>query len=205
MEYLSKHIKQAIEEISRLPGIGKKTALRLVLHLLKQPESGIELLTSSINSLIKETKYCDTCHMVGDSTDCFCRTINRDTTTICVVEDLPDTLAIQNTAQYNGMFHVLGGVISPINGIGPEDIAVGTLIDRLKNRDKEVKEVIMALPATMEGDTTAFYIARKLSALSVRVSTIARGVPVGSELEYTDEVTLGRSIMTRTEFNVDDE
>ncbi len=202
MDYPSKHIENAVTEIAKLPGIGKKTALRLVLFLLKQPDSFAEGLSSAINSLVQETRYCKTCHMVGDSEECFCRTASRDTSVLCVVEDIPDIMAIQNTAQYRGLFHILGGVISPINGIGPDDLHINTLLQRL---DVEpIEEIILALPATMEGDTTSFYIAKKLMNKNIRVSTIARGVPVGSELEYTDEVTLGRSILTRTEYKIND-
>lgn len=203
MEYPSKLVEKAVEEISKLPGIGRKTALRLALHLLKQPEEASESLSSSLTELRKNIKYCKTCHIIADTEDCTCKTISRDVTTICVVEDTPDVLAIRNTGQYNGLFHVLGGRISPIDGIGPDNIKIETLIQRVKEKDSEVKEIILALSSTMEGDTTAFYITKMLKDTGVKVTTIARGIPVGGELEYADELTLGRSIATRTVFGVE--
>ena len=202
MEYPSQLVQNAVEEIAKLPGIGKKTALRLALHLLKQPENSTSELSESLSSLRANIKYCTTCHIIADTEDCTCQNAYRDTSVICVVEDTPDVLAIQNTGQYNGMFHVLGGRISPMDGVGPEDVNIETLINRIKNND-EIKEIILALSATMEGDTTAFYITKLLKELNVKVTTIARGIPVGSELEFADEVTLGRSIATRTLFNQD--
>lgn len=202
MEYPSQLVERAVEEISRLPGIGKKTALRLALHLLKQPEGITSDLSSAIEDLRKNIKYCKTCHIIADVEECTCQTAYRDTSVICVVEDTPDVIAIKNTGQYNGLFHVLGGRISPMDGIGPENINVESLINRIK-ADEQVKEVILALSATMEGDTTAFYITKLLKEHSIKVTTIARGIPVGSELEFADEVTLGRSIATRTLFNQD--
>lgn len=201
MEFPNELIEEAVLEISKLPGIGKKTALRLALHLLKQDESLTENLTDALVRLRKETKYCETCHIISNTTDCTCRTINRDTSVICVVEDTPDVMAIKNTGQYNGLFHVLGGIISPINGVGPEDINIETLISRIKDGNGETKEVILALSPTMEGDTTSFYISRKLEELGVKISSIARGIPIGGELEYADEITLGRSIITRTDYS----
>ncbi|RED99810.1 recombination mediator RecR [Marinoscillum furvescens] len=203
MEYPSKLVEQAVEEISRLPGIGKKTALRLALHLLKQPESQTAALSESLKDLREQIKYCQTCHIIADTEDCTCQTPSRDTTVICVVEDTPDVLAIRNTGQYNGLFHVLGGRISPMDGIGPDQVKIDSLIARVKQSGSEVKEVILALSSTMEGDTTAFYITKMLKETGVKVSTIARGIPVGGELEYTDELTLGRSIATRTLFSAD--
>lgn len=198
MEYPSTLIEEAVKEISRLPGIGKKTALRLALHLLKEKEDVTEGLVAALSQLRKDTKYCNTCHVISHTHDCTCRTVQRDLSVICVVVDTPDMLAIRSTGQYAGMFHVLGGVISPIGGVGPDDLNIETLVKRILESDGEVKEVILALSATMEGDTTAFYLSKKLAPLGVKISTIARGIPIGGELEYADEVTLGRSIVTRT-------
>lgn len=206
MNFPSKLIEDAVNEISRLPGIGKKTALRLALHLLKQKESVAEELANSIISLRKDIRYCKVCHNISDSEICsICSGNRREKTLICVVEDIPDVLAIENTSQYNGLYHVLGGVISPIQGIGPDEINIESLLRRIKNpySGEKVEEVILALPTTMEGDTTSFYITRKLKELDVKVSTIARGIPIGGELEYTDEVTLGRSILTRVNYSAD--
>lgn len=203
MEFPNELVEEAVAEIAKLPGIGKKTALRLALHLLKQDESMTENLSEALIRLRKDTKYCNTCHIISNTPDCTCRTISRDVSVICVVEDTPDVMAIRNTGQYNGLFHVLGGIISPINGIGPEDINIETLLKRIVENDGEVKEVILALSPTMEGDTTSFYISRKLENLGVKISSIARGIPIGGELEYTDEVTLGRSIVTRTDYHKD--
>ncbi len=206
MNFPSKLIEDAVTEISRLPGIGKKTALRLALHLLKQKVNVTEELSHSLLNLRKEIKYCTSCHNVSDQDICsICGGIRRDRSIICVVEDIPDVLAIENTSQYNGLYHVLGGVISPIQGVGPDEIKIDSLIDRISKatEDRKVREVILALPVTMEGDTTSFYITRKLKELGVKVSTIARGIPVGGELEYTDEVTLGRSILTRVNYTTD--
>ena len=200
MNFPPKLVENAIEEISRLPGIGKKTALRLVLHLLKQPESSTDNLTAALNDLREGIRYCGTCHIISDTTECTCRTIKRDLTTMCVVEDTPDVLAIENTAQYRGLYHVLGGVISPIEGVGPGDVNIESLINRVKDSEPKIEEVILALNPTMEGDTTAFYITKKLKEYGVKITTIARGIPIGGELEYADEVTLGRSIMTRTTY-----
>jgi len=201
MEFPSELIEEAVREISKLPGIGKKTALRLALHLLKEDESSTIHLSDAILKLRKDTKYCNTCHVISDTTDCTCRTMNRDLSTVCVVQDTPDVLAIRNTGQYQGLFHVLGGLISPIQGVGPEHLHIDSLIARIQESPGELKEVILALSASMEGDTTAFYIARKLEKLDVKVSMLARGIPVGGELEYADEVTLARSIVTRTSYN----
>ncbi len=200
MEYPSQLVKRAVEEIAKLPGIGKKTALRLVLHLLKQPKEFTSGISDSIRELREQIKYCSTCHIIADTEECTCQTAYRDTSIVCVVEDTPDVLAIRNTGQYNGLFHVLGGRISPMDGIGPENVNIDSLVQRIKIDDK-VKEVILALSATMEGDTTSFYITKLLKDYEVKVTTIARGIPVGSELEFADEITLGRSIATRTLFN----
>jgi len=197
MEYPSKLIEEAVNEISKLPGIGKKTALRLALHLLKQDTTETLQLAEALVNLREQTRYCKICHIISDSEECTCENINRDRTMICVVEDTPDAIAIQNTAQYNGYFHILGGVISPLEGIGPSDIRIDTLLKRVNDPESTIKEVIFALSPTMEGDTTAFYLAKKLKETEVKITTIARGVPVGGELEYTDEITLGRSIAQR--------
>ncbi|MEM7296856.1 MAG: recombination mediator RecR [Bacteroidota bacterium] len=202
MEYPSQLVERAVEEISKLPGIGKKTALRLVLHLLKQPEHTTSDLSTSLKELRENIKYCKTCHIIADTEECTCQNAYRDTSVICVVEDTPDVLAIRNTGQYNGLFHVLGGRISPMDGIGPENVNIESLVSRVR-KDDEVKEVILALSATMEGDTTSFYITKLLKEFDIKVTTIARGIPVGSELEFADEVTLGRSIATRTLFSQD--
>ncbi|WP_200975871.1 recombination mediator RecR [Echinicola sp. 20G] len=206
MNFPSKLIEDAVNEISRLPGIGKKTALRLALHLLKQPEVVSENLTESITKLRKDTKYCKVCHNISDQEVCsVCQGVRRDKGLICIVEDIPDVLAIENTSQYNGLYHVLGGVISPIQGIGPEELKIDSLMQRIEqpHSGEPVNEVILALPSTMEGDTTSFYITRKLKEKGIKVSTIARGIPIGGELEYTDEVTLGRSILTRVNYSIE--
>jgi len=202
MEYPSKLIEDAVNEVSKLPGIGKKTALRLVLHLVKENENRTLALTESLNKLRTQIKFCKTCHNISDDDECvICRSHRRDKTILCVVEDCNDVMAIENTSQYLGIYHVLGGVISPMNGIGPSELKIESLISRLSQKQNEVKEVILALSPTMEGDTTAFYINRKLKDLSIKVTSIARGVSVGSELEYSDEITLGRSITGRTLFD----
>ena len=203
MEFPSELVEEAVREISKLPGIGKKTALRLALHLLKQRKETTYDLSEALIKLRNDTKYCNTCHIISHTTDCTCRTINRDTSIVCVVEDTPDVIAVRNTGQYNGLFHVLGGVISPVDGIGPDELHIESLISRIKNSEEEIKEVIFALSPTMEGDTTAFYISRKLEGLDVKVSSIARGIPLGGELEYADEVTLGRSIVTRRDYKTE--
>ncbi|MEQ9229630.1 MAG: recombination mediator RecR [Cyclobacteriaceae bacterium] len=198
MEYPSKLIERAVEEISRLPGIGKKTALRLALHLLKKPEEETANLSFALQELRNKIQYCKKCHMISDGETCStCTSAYRDPSMICVVEDSPDVLAILNTAQYSGHFHVLGGRISPMDGIGPDQINIETLIRRVKAGG--IAEIVLALSATMEGDTTSYYITKMLKDEGVKVTTITRGIPVGSEIEYADEVTLGRSILTRTE------
>ncbi len=202
MEYPSKLIEDAVNEVSKLPGIGKKTALRLVLHLVKENENRTLALTESLNKLRTQIKFCKTCHNISDDDECgICRSHRRDKTILCVVEDCNDVMAIENTSQYLGIYHVLGGVISPMNGIGPSELKIESLISRLSQKQNEVKELILALSPTMEGDTTAFYINRKLKDLNIKVTSIARGVSVGSELEYSDEITLGRSITGRTLFD----
>jgi len=202
MEYPTKLIEDAVNEISKLPGIGKKSALRIVLHLLKENKEYTQSISEALVRLREETKYCRICHMISDSEDCTCLTPKRDTSVICVVEDTPDIIAIRGTAQYNGMFHVLGGLVSPIDGIGPEDLNIASLIERVQNQENPVREVILALSSSMEGDTTAFYIAKKLKPYGISITTIARGIPVGGELEFTDEITLGRSIVKRINYDL---
>jgi len=188
-----------VAEFSKLPGIGRKTALRLVLWMLRQEDADVEQFAEAVSRLKHEVKYCKTCHNISDSEVCpICGDPRRDKTTVCVVENIQDVMAIENTQQFHGLYHVLGGVISPMDGIGPSDIEIDSLVKRVA--EGGVQEVILALSPTMEGDTTNFYIFRKLSTYDVKVSVIARGVSVGNELEYTDEVTLGRSIMNRTLF-----
>ena len=201
MEVSSKLLEQAVEEISKLPGIGKKTALRLALYLLKQPQDQTLLLTQKLRELRENIKYCQICHIISDIEDCTCKKISIDPELICVVEETTDVLAIRNTGQYNGMFHVLGGRISPIDGIGPDELMIASLINRIKLSEGGIKEIILALSGTLEGDTTAFYLTRQLEKLDVEVTSITRGIPVGGELEYADEVTLGRSIITRSKVN----
>ncbi|TJZ50597.1 recombination protein RecR [Sphingobacterium olei] len=199
MNFSSKLLEQAVDEFGRLPGIGRKTALRLVLHLLKQSDMEVSRFTQSLSNLKENIKYCSTCFNISDEAICeICQSLKRDKSTICVVEDTRDVMAIENTNQYQGVYHVLGGLISPMDGIGPADLKIEGLIDRL--RKGEINEVILALSATMEGDTTIFYLYRKLKEFNVQVSTIARGIAFGGELEYVDEITLGRSIATRVPY-----
>ncbi|WKN41826.1 recombination mediator RecR [Tunicatimonas pelagia] len=198
MEYPSKLIEDAVNEISKLPGIGKKSALRLALHLLKQDEDRTQSLADSLVNLRTKTQYCQVCHNIADAPICaICQNRQRDRSIICVVETATDLIAIENTSQYRGLYHVLGGVISPLDGVSPSDLAIDSLLQRMNADDSEVREVLLALSATMEGDTTAFFITKKLKPLDVKITSIARGVPIGSELEYTDEITLGRSIVGR--------
>lgn len=199
MAYSSKLIEQAVAEVSKLPGIGKKSALRVVLYLLRQDLSETTMLADALQKLRSEIKYCTECHNISDREVCeICASHKRDETVICVVEDIRDVMAIENTEQFFGKYHVLGGIISPMDGVGPDDLNIESLVGRIQKL-KRVEEVILALPATVEGDTTAFFLTKKLQPLNVKVSSIARGVPIGSELEYTDEITLGRSIMNRRE------
>ena len=197
MAYSSKLIEQAITEVSKLPGIGKKSALRIVLHLLRQDPAETSLLAKGLEDLRENIKYCTVCYNISDDDVCsICSSHKRDDTLICVVEDIRDVMAIENTAQYFGLYHVLSGIISPIDGIGPDELNIDALVRRLEG-DNKINEIILALPSTMEGDTTAFYLTKKLQDFNIKITGIARGVPVGSELEYTDEVTLGRSILSR--------
>lgn len=195
----SKLLENAVSELSKLPGIGKKTALRLVLHLLKQDAVNSDALGQSIIRLRREINYCSQCHNISDSETCLiCSNPLRDHSLVCVVEDVRDVMAIENTNQYKGIYHVLGGIISPMDGIGPGDLNIDSLV--AKAASGEIKEVIMALSATMEGDTTNFYVYKRLKDYELAVSTIARGIAVGDDLEYTDEITLGRSIVNRTPY-----
>ena len=199
-QYPSHLLERAVQEFSKLPGIGRKTALRLVLHELRQPTEDVQSFAESLLTMKREVKFCKCCHNISDSDVCpICSDAHRDATTICVVENIQDVMAIENTQQFHGLYHVLGGIISPMDGIGPADLEIESLVSRVA--EGEVKEVILALSPTMEGDTTNFYIFRKLAAYNVSISVIARGIAVGNELEYTDEVTLGRSILNRTPFN----
>ncbi|SEM63370.1 DNA replication and repair protein RecR [Prevotella sp. ne3005] len=199
-QYPSQLLEKAVAEFAKLPGVGRKTALRLVLWLLRQEDEETEQFAEAVRRLKQEVKYCKTCHNISDTDQCpICADPKRDGSLVCVVENIQDVMAIENTQQYHGLYHVLGGVISPMDGLGPSDIEIDSLVSRVA--EGQVKEVILALSPTMEGDTTNFYIFRKLAGYEVKVSVIARGVSVGNELEYTDEVTLGRSIMNRTPFN----
>jgi recombination protein RecR len=205
MEYPSKLIERAVEEISKLPGIGKKTALRLALHLLKESENNTLSLSEALVDLRTKTTYCKKCLNISDADVCnVCSSHRRDRSIICVVEDTRDVLAVENTSQYTGLYHVLGGVISPIEGVGPGELNIEQLLKRVENTEDPVKEIIFALSPTMEGDTTAFYLTKKLKAFGLNISTIARGIPIGGELEYADEITLGRSIVSRTTYKQED-
>ncbi len=192
-------MENAVYEMSQLPGIGKRTALRLVLHLLKQPEQRTLELSTALAKLREEANFCSTCHNISDTEICeICASPKRNRSQICVVEDVRDVMAIENTAQYQGLYHVLGGKISPMEGVGPQDLTIGPLVERVKKEG--VNELILALSSTMEGDTTNFYIYKQLEGVTIKTSTIARGIAVGNDLEYADEVTLGRSILNRIPF-----
>lgn len=198
-QFSSSLLENAVNEFAKLPGIGRKTALRLVLHLLKQSEQEVEGFGNAMIQLRKEILYCKVCHNISDTDVCrICSNHSRDHETVCVVENIKDVMSIENTQQFRGLYHVLGGIISPMDGIGPSDLEIESLVQRVT--DENVKEVIMALSTTMEGDTTNFYIFRKLAPLNIKITTIARGIAIGDELEYADEVTLGRSILNRVEF-----
>lgn len=198
-QYPSQLLERAVQEFSKLPGVGRKTALRLVLHLLRQEDQDVQAFVEAVSRLKHDVCYCKTCHNISDAERCpICADPRRDATTVCVVENIQDVMAVENTQQYQGLYHVLGGVISPMDGIGPSDLEIDSLVKRVE--EGGVREVILALSPTMEGDTTNFYIFRKLAPYDVSISIIARGVSVGNELEYTDEVTLGRSIANRTPF-----
>lgn len=199
MEFSSKLLEKAVNEMSQLPGIGKRTALRLVLHLLRQPEDQTFQLANALQNMRNDIKFCSSCHNISDTELCeICNNPNRVKDVICVVEDIRDVMAIENTSSFKGLYHVLGGKISPMDGIGPNDLKIASLVNKVKSNT--VKELIFALGSTMEGDTTNFYIYKQIQSYNISTSTIARGISVGNELEYTDEVTLGRSIINRIPF-----
>ena len=196
MNFSSRKIEQAVEEISRLPGIGKKTALRLALHLLRRPEGQTDALTAALVDLRQNTTFCGTCHTLSDTETCsICASPKRDSSIVCVVEDVRDVMAIENTGGYQGTYHVLGGLISPMDGVGPGDLTIDHLVHKLQSG--VIEELVFALNTTMEGDTTNFYLYRKVKDFNIKFTTIARGIAVGDELEFADEVTLGRSIQQR--------
>ncbi|MFQ3351078.1 MAG: recombination protein RecR [Candidatus Marivariicella framensis] len=196
MEFSSKLLSDAVDEISRLPGIGKRSALRLALYLLKQPKENTILLAKTLEKLRNEIGYCEKCHNLSENNICeICSNEKRNKKLLCIVEDIRDVMAIENTNQYNGLYHVLGGIISPIEGVGPNDLNINSLVEKVKS--KEINELILALSSTLEADTTNFYIFKTLSDFDIKITTIARGISVGDELEYADEVTLGRSISRR--------
>lgn len=206
-QYPSILLGNAVDQFASLPGIGRKTALRLVLHLLRQSDKDVEVFTDALKTLKSDAHYCRICHTISDQELCpICQSHKRDKHTVCVVENVQDVMSIENTGQYHGLYHVLGGVISPMDGVGPSDLEIDSLVTRIET--EEIKEVILALPTTMEGDTTNFYIYRRLQnttlhhATPLKISQIARGVAIGNELEYTDEITLGRSIINRIDFKV---
>lgn len=199
MEFSSKLLEKAVNEMAQLPGIGKRTALRLVLHLLKQPKDQTEFLSHALTAMREEIKFCSGCHNISDAAVCeICSNLKRNHQIVCVVEDIRDVMAIENTGQFKGIYHVLGGKISPIDGIGPSQLNINTLVEKVKSG--AVSEIIFALSSTMEGDTTNFYIYKQIQDCNIITSTIARGISVGDELEYADEVTLGRSILQRIPF-----
>lgn len=198
-QFPSRLLEKAVQEFATLPGIGRKTALRLVLFLLKQDTADVERFAETMSTMKREVKFCRICHNISDEDVCpICADSRRDSHTVCVVENIQDVMAIENTQQYHGLYHVLGGIISPMDGVGPADLEIESLVARVA--EGGIDEVILALSPTMEGDTTNFYLFRKLAPFQVKVSILARGVSVGNELEYTDEVTLGRSILNRTPF-----
>ncbi len=198
-QYPSQLLERAVEAFSQLPGVGRKTALRLVLHLLRQSTEDVDSFANAVIRVKHDVKYCKVCHNISDNEVCsICSDPRRDASVVCVVENIQDVMAIENTQQFHGLYHVLGGIISPMDGIGPHDLEIESLVERVE--EGMVKEIILALASTMEGDTTNFYISRKLKDTGVKLSVIARGISVGDELEYTDEVTLGRSILNRTPF-----
>ncbi len=198
-QYPSSLLERAVSELAKLPGVGRKTALRLALNLLRRSEDEVDGFAEAISRMRHEVCYCQVCHNISDTDICpICSNPNRDATTVCVVENVQDVMAIENTMQFHGLYHVLGGIISPMDGIGPGNLEIDSLVERVA--EGEIKEVILALSSTMEGDTTNFFISRKLEPYDIKLSIIARGISVGNEIEYTDEVTLGRSIINRTPF-----
>lgn len=199
MNFSSKLLENAVNEFATLPGIGQKTALRLVLHLLNQPQADVEKFSHTLLQLRNEIRFCETCHNISDQKVCeICSAVKRDKSLICIVEDTRDVMAIENTGQYHGVYHVLGGLISPMDGVGPADLNIDSLVDRINKGG--ISEIILAISATMEGDTTIFYLYKKLKDKSIQISAIARGIAFGGELEYVDEITLGRSIATRVPY-----
>ncbi len=199
MEFSSKLLERAVNEMSQLPGIGKRTALRLILHMLRQPKEQTMMLSEALQAMRNEVKFCKSCHNISDQDLCeICASPNRNESIICVVEDIKDVMAIENTSSFKGLYHVLGGKISPMDGIGPHDLNIESLVSKVK--EGHVKELIFALSSTMEGDTTNFYIFKQIQEYQIFTSTIARGISVGDELEYADEITLGRSIVNRIPF-----
>ena len=197
--FSSKLLQSAVDEFTRLPGIGRKTALRLVLHLLRQDNSAVEAFSESVRKLRNEVIYCKRCKNISDKDLCsICASPSRDSSLLCVVEDIRDIIAIENTGQFTGLYHVLGGIISPMEGIGPGDLNIDSLIERVNSN--KIKEIVFALSTTMEGDTTNYYLFKKLSHLNIKLTVIARGISIGDELEYADEITLGRSIINRTPY-----
>lgn len=199
MNFSSKTIENAVEALSGFPGIGKRSALRMVMHLLKRPDEEAENLAAVVRKLKTQLMQCTVCCNISDTPVCsICSSVNRNRSLICVVEDMMDVMAVENTAQFNGLYHVLGGLISPVDGVGPDELNIEALVQRLEKEGAE--EIIIALNANIEGDTTAFYIARKLQKFGLRISTISKGISVGSELEYTDEITLGRSLTARVPY-----
>jgi len=201
MDFSSKILEKTVQEMAQLPGIGKRTALRLVLHLLKQPKEQTQNLAKALIEITEKIVFCEKCHTISDSLICgICSSPNRNQQIVCVVEDISDVMAIENTGQFNGVYHVLGGKISPINGIGPSNLTISSLIERVKS--EKIIEIIFALSPTMEGDTTNFYIYKQIKDCDIVFSTIARGISVGDELEYVDEITLGRSIQRRIPFEM---
>tara|TARA_Y100000991_G_scaffold215359_1_gene205508 strand:- start:565 stop:1179 length:615 start_codon:yes stop_codon:yes gene_type:complete len=203
MKLPTKIIENAVNEISKLPGIGKKTALRLSLYLLKKDLQFSKNISKAIEELKEKTKYCDECHIICEEGNCICKSSNPFTNRkiLCIVEDTPDVLAIQNTNHYNGLFHVIGGLISPIDGVGPENLNIESLVKRIDQG--EIEEIIFALSPTLDGDTTSFYISKRLSEFNLKITTISRGIPIGGEIEYADEVTLGKSISSRINYNIE--
>ena len=203
MKLPTKIIENAVNEISKLPGIGKKTALRLSLYLLKKDLQFSKNISKAIEELKEKTKYCDECHIICEEGNCICKSNNPFTNRkiLCIVEDTPDVLAIQNTNHYNGLFHVIGGLISPIDGVGPENLNIESVVKRIDQG--EIEEIIFALSPTLDGDTTSFYISKRLSEFNLKITTISRGIPIGGEIEYADEVTLGKSISSRINYNIE--
>ncbi len=198
-QYPSALLERAVSELAKLPGVGRKTALRLALHLLRRSEDEVDMFANAVSEMRHNVVYCSVCHNISDTEVCpICSNPSRDSSKVCVVENVQDVMAIENTMQFNGLYHVLGGIISPMDGIGPGNLEIDSLVGRVS--EGGIEEVILALSSTMEGDTTNFYIARKLEDYNVKLSVIARGISVGNEIEYTDEVTLGRSIVNRTPF-----